>query len=1230
MQVRVTIPPPTCGKPGRARTLALLGTSVVALLLAEGARAEGPRGGIVTRGAADIARSESRTTIHQTSRRAIIDWRRFDIGRDHRVDFDQPGRDSATLNRVVTARPSVIEGALSAPGTVIIQNGAGILFTGTARIDTGSLVATSQDVDARRFETDGALSIGGGDRAGARVVNQGEITIGEAGLAALVGRDVENAGAIVADRGTVTLAGGLRSTIDLTGDGMLRIAVDGDAGRVVNSGRIDASGGRVILTAGQAARTLDAAINTSGVIRASSGSDRGGSIELVGRGGGKVRVSGTLEANAAGTGGTIAVTGKSVAIETGARISAQGATDGGTVRIGGGRQGQGPLRRAATVALATGSTVAADGVRGRGGSVVVWSDGLTRVDGTISATGGARGGFVETSSRGALSLDAAAAVSAGTGGFWLLDPRDVIIGNVGSAPSGSGTVAPPPGPGYYRISHLALQNALDAGSDVTVTTTQPASTGQGDIIVERPVAWTGPGSLRLEADRDISIEAAISGGTGGIIAAAGRNLAVGADVTGTGSAEVALTARTGDLWIGRPSAGDIAVTTEFGDLSLTAPLGQVAIRRTFTHGTGTQIDSLAGALAVTAGTGVLIEGGATEGQWVRVGTETGAGAITIEAPRIDVLAGTGGFAEIVTGAGGALSLRAEDLILRNSPGHADARIAARGGAALTIEADRQTWDGAVESGTGLSDGGDVHLSGAIAASVQPRFSLAEGADFVLAAATPNAAASSYTSALPFAVSTAGSGSISLGGPITAERITVLSQERVRLEAAARLTGTGTGNAVVVAAGRHFETAAGPDAVSAANGRWLVYIDRFDGAEGVLPAAGDYDLYGRSFATTPPPVLGFAGNRLVWGERPVLTLTADTLHKTYGQAATPGFAASGLRPGDSLATALASGPNIFSPGAPATAPARTYTTRVVATASSQGYVLKLANGTLAVDPASLTVTALDASRTYGAAAPVYGARYTGFVLGEDVGDLGGDLRVSTTAAPSSPVGAYALTPGGLSSGNYAITYVPGTLTVAPAPLTITALDAARRVGGPDPDYSARYEGFVLGEGPAALDGTLWFSSNASAESPPGSYRLTPGGLGSGNYAITYAPGVLTIQPALPVAPDTGPAQSSGVYAFRRGVPPLTPGDASFRTTIAEAPPALANPFDLTYSLGEIVELAPVAAAGSADTQGFVPAAGGLAPRRTDGTCRGAVGRGEDGCGRRRIRENYWGTATEADQ
>ena len=89
---------------------------------------------------------------------------------------------------------------------------------------------------------------------------------------------------------------------------------------------------------------------------------------------------------------------------------------------------------------------------------------------------------------------------------------------------------------------------------------------------------------------------------------------------------------------------------------------------------------------------------------------------------------------------------------------------------------------------------------------------------------------------------------------------------------------------------------------------------------------------------------------------------------------------------------------------------------------------------AVAPAPLTVTAADATRVYGQANPTFSASYSGFVLGEGRTTWAASLTLRRPATAASHVGSYAITPGGLSSANYAIRFVPGTLAVTPAPLT----------------------------------------------------------------------------------------------------------------------------------------------------------------------------------------------------
>ena len=85
-------------------------------------------------------------------------------------------------------------------------------------------------------------------------------------------------------------------------------------------------------------------------------------------------------------------------------------------------------------------------------------------------------------------------------------------------------------------------------------------------------------------------------------------------------------------------------------------------------------------------------------------------------------------------------------------------------------------------------------------------------------------------------------------------------------------------------------------------------------------------------------------------------------------------------------------------------------------------------TFTIAPAPLSVTADDKSITYGDEAPAYTETYSGFVGGENKDVLTGTLILSCTYAKGNDAGTYPITPSGLSSTNYKITFVGGTLTV----------------------------------------------------------------------------------------------------------------------------------------------------------------------------------------------------------
>ncbi|HEX8294408.1 MAG TPA: MBG domain-containing protein [Pyrinomonadaceae bacterium] len=179
------------------------------------------------------------------------------------------------------------------------------------------------------------------------------------------------------------------------------------------------------------------------------------------------------------------------------------------------------------------------------------------------------------------------------------------------------------------------------------------------------------------------------------------------------------------------------------------------------------------------------------------------------------------------------------------------------------------------------------------------------------------------------------------------------------------------------------------------------------------------------------------------------------------------------------------------------------------ADAANYTAASKDVTINVVRATLTVKAADATRVYGQPNPAFTVTYAGLLNGDTPAALGGALSFTTAATQSSDAGAYPVTPGGLTSSNYAINFVPGSLNITKAALTVTADNQVKVLGAANPAFTASYTGFVLGQGPNALGGALTFTTPATAASGVGNYPVTPSGLTSPNYSITYADGTLSV-------------------------------------------------------------------------------------------------------------------------
>jgi filamentous hemagglutinin family protein len=530
-----------------AAALAALGQAQAADVL--------PTGGSVTAGSASISTttgagaSGAAMTITQTTARMAADWQSFSIGQGNTVTFNQPSASSVALNRVLGADVSVIQGALKANGQVFLINPNGVLFTPTAQVNVGAIVASTlnmktEDFMAGNYKFDSTL---GNTIKGSAIINQGNITaVGDAGTGgtiALIAAKITNTGTLTAHQGNVLLGAGSKVTLDLGGPVKLVVEQGAIDALIESGGAIKANGGVVLLTARAAGDLAATVINHTGIIEAQTLlTGEQGQITLLGEGA-EVKVSGTLDASASNgdQGGRIVATGTRVMLEDSAHLTASGKAGGGEVLVGGSYQNSDPsVYQATGTIVKAGAKLEANATdTGKGGTVVAWSDitnaeSVTRAYGTFEAKGGANGGDggrIETSGRflGVEGIRVDATAPQGKSGEWLLDPYNITIAATGASGTAFSSSYTPSATSTILAS--SINTALDAGTNVTVSTGLTGSAGAdaGNITVSTAISATGAGALSLTAANTITLNADITTGgaqsyTGAVVLGGNRSL----------------------------------------------------------------------------------------------------------------------------------------------------------------------------------------------------------------------------------------------------------------------------------------------------------------------------------------------------------------------------------------------------------------------------------------------------------------------------------------------------------------------------------------------------------------------------------------------------------------------------------------------------------------------------------------------------------------------------------
>lgn len=296
-----------------------------------------PNGGQVTAGSAQIEQNGANTAINQSSQSAIINWQDFSIDANESVNFYQPSSSAVTLNRVVGDKASLINGALNANGQVFIVNGNGIVFGKNAKVDVGGLIASTFDISDENFmQGNYQFDIPGKLNAG--IVNQGEISIADTGVAAFVAPQVVNQGVIAAKFGRIALSATDHGfVLDFYGDQLIRFVITPAMSEqlglseihVNQQGTIDAQGGTVLLSAQTAQQVLSDILTVGGAVRADSVSEHNGTIVLSGSGGAvNVQQNAIVSASA----GEISMSGDAVYAD-GELSTASQSTNGGTISV---------------------------------------------------------------------------------------------------------------------------------------------------------------------------------------------------------------------------------------------------------------------------------------------------------------------------------------------------------------------------------------------------------------------------------------------------------------------------------------------------------------------------------------------------------------------------------------------------------------------------------------------------------------------------------------------------------------------------------------------------------------------------------------------------------------------------------------------------------------------------------------------------------------------------------
>jgi len=930
----------------------------------------------------------------------------------------------------------------------------------------------------------------------------GKIDAGSVQLTARAARGIIDS--VINVDGEIVAAGVRQST----GGGWELVGNSGADQSVRTASTADASfpagyGGAIKIDGGQNRVDVGGTLTASGAT--------GGSISLTGS---RVDVAGTLNATgSSGQGGAISIGGKEINLSD-ATLNASGATGGGTIAVGFTGSGSSRDINADTVFISQGSTLKADAIdSGNGGRIEFWSNVGTDFRGSMSATGGAAsgdGGFLEVSSKGEIGFLGTADASApnGAAGSLSLDPKNITIS------TGFGNINLPSNPLTYGTSSTSSLT-INPNSITSVLNTGTAVTLQAsnDITVSSNITVNNPGgnggALTMQAGRSIFINADITTDNGNLTILANEllssgvinaqrdpgsaviTMATGADiVAGTGTVRLAIldgagktNLASGDLTVRNINAGNIRVE----NLGTTAGSDVILSGNLVASGTGTPIvvASQTGTFDNNNGSNALQT---PNGRWL---VYTNTGAATDEGG----LAGTPWYNTSYNPANPTgISATGNKFVYSQT-----ANVTVTPNNASRVYGDpNPTFTYGI---TGLINGDSL------AAAVQ-------GAPTI----TTTATASSSVAGGPYAINAAlgtltsayNYGFVFAPGQLTINPATLTFTADLKTREYGDPNGILTGTLGGLRNG---------DTVESISSGTLLFVTNADLESGV----GQYEIVGGGITITSAnystTLTQAASNATALTIVPAqLTYLADIVSRVYGDVDVGQVDGQllGLKNGDDPEE-VGIGTVEFLSSVTETSGVGSYAVigsgLLVTNPNYATNIQQAPTNTTAftITPAQLFYVADDEDREYGEVNQELSGQLEGLVNDDTLEEVvSGTMLFSTSATQTSNVGFYAVEGSGLTviSGNYEINILQDvdnatSFEITPAQLTFIADQATRIYGDANPAFTGQLVGFKNSDTlEDVTDGTMVFTSSATALSNVGTYEIEGGGLvvTSGNYQL----------------------------------------------------------------------------------------------------------------------------------